>query len=271
MSYNNRFYSFFGLKYNPFEKNNSDLFRFESNDVKELNIRLDHLLSNKGIGLITGRPGLGKTSSVRNYVSKLNKSLYKVVYIPHTTLTEMDLLYLLVREFGYEPKGRKSSNIKTIQQAIIDYSESKKMTPIIIFDEANYLSSSFLNSIKMILNFKMDSCDKFVVILMGLPVIISTLSNAAHEPLRQRIVMNYEFEGFTNSDTLNYITGKIETAGCNSIMFEEGAIQLICNHSQNTPRIIDSIMTYSLLIASQLKSNTITKDIINNAISQFSI
>ena len=54
-------------------------------------------------------------------------------------------------------------------------------------------------------------------------------------------------------------------------MFEEGAIQLICNHSQNTPRIIDSIMTYSLLIASQLKSNTITKDIINNAISQFSI
>ena len=89
MSYNNRFYSFFGLKYNPFEKNNSDLFRFESNDVKELNIRLDHLLSNKGIGLITGRPGLGKTSSVRNYVSKLNKSLYKVVYIPHTSLTEM--------------------------------------------------------------------------------------------------------------------------------------------------------------------------------------
>ena len=41
MSYNNRFYSFFGLKYNPFEKNNSDLFRFESNDVKELDIEIN--------------------------------------------------------------------------------------------------------------------------------------------------------------------------------------------------------------------------------------
>ncbi len=271
MTYNHRFYSFFGLKHNPFEKNNSDLFRFDSSDVKELNIRLDHLLSNKGIGLITGRPGLGKTSSLRNYVSKLNKALFKVVYIPHTSLTDMDLIYHIVREFGYEPKGRKSSNIKLIQQAIIDYSESKKMTPIIIFDEANYLSSAFLNDLKMILNFKMDSCDKFVVILMGLPVITSTLSNAMHEPLRQRIVMSYEFEGFSNSDTHNYITGKIEAAGGNPLMFEEGAIQLICNYSQNTPRIIDLIMSYSLLIASQLKSNTITKDIINNAISQFSI
>ena len=74
-----------------------------------------------------------------------------------------------------------------------------------------------------------------------------------------------------NFDTFNYIIGKLETAGNNFIMFEDGAIQLISNYSQNISRIIDSIMTYSLLIASQLKSNTITKDIINNAISQFSI
>lgn len=97
----------------------------------------------------------------------------------------------------------------------------------------------------------MDSYDKFVVILIGVPVILSTLSNAAHKPLRQRIVMTYEFEGFSNSDTFNYITGKLETAGNNFIMFEDGANQLISNYSQNISRIIDSIMTYSLLIVSQ--------------------
>lgn len=271
MSYNSRFYSFFGLKYNPFEKNNSDMFRLENSDVTELNFRLDHLMANKGIGLITGSPGLGKTSAVRNYISNLNKALYKVVYIPHTSLTEMDLLYLLVREFGYQPSARKSDNIKTIQKAITDYSESKKMTPIIIFDEANHLSSSFLNDLKMILNFKMDSCDKYVVILMGLPVIASTLSNASQEALRQRIVMRYEFEGFTNSDTKSYITGKIEKAGGNPEMFEEGVMQLICNSTHNTPRIIDTTMSYSLLIASQLNSNIITRDIVNGAISQITI
>ncbi len=271
MAYNSRFYSFFGLKYNPFEKNNSDMFRYESEDVKELNIRLDHLIANKGIGLVTGVPGIGKTSTVRNYTANLNKALYKVVYIPHTTVTDMDLLYLLVSEFGYEPSYRKSTNIKTVQKAILDYSESKKMTPIIIFDEANHLSSSFLNDLKMILNFKMDSYDKFVVILMGLPVIASKLSNASQEALRQRIVMRYDFVGFTNTDTKNYITGKLEKAGGNPNMFEEGAIQLICNSTHNTPRIIDTTMSYALLIASQLNSNMITKDIANNAISQLTI
>ena len=80
MPYNNRFFSFFGLKYNPFEKNNSDLYRFDSTDVKELNIRLDHLISIKGIGLITGRPGLGKTSAVR--IMSLNLiNLYLKLFI----------------------------------------------------------------------------------------------------------------------------------------------------------------------------------------------
>lgn len=271
MPYNEHFYSFFGLKYNPFEKNNADKFNFESTDSKEINIRLLHLLNNKGIGLITGRPGLGKTTAIRNFVTSLNKSLYKVIYIPHSSLTNMDLIYNLVKEFGYEPSARKSKNIHLIQQAISDYADSKKMTPIIILDEANYLSSSFLNDLKMILNFKMDSYDKFVLLLVGLPVIISTLNNACHEPLRQRIIMHYDLEGFTNNDVRNYIFGKLEVAGGNTNIFEEGALHLICNASQNVPRIIDKIMSYCLLIASNAKSPMITKEIIDNALTQFSI
>jgi len=34
-------------------------------------------------------------------------------------------------------------------------------------------------------------------------------------------------KGFSNSDIHNYITGKLETAGGNPNIFEDGAIQLI--------------------------------------------
>jgi type II secretory pathway predicted ATPase ExeA len=266
--YNERYYSFFGLKYDPFIKNNSDKFYFLSSDNKEINYRLNHLINSKGFGLITGSPGLGKTTAIRNYLNTLNKAIYKIVYIPLTTLTNNDLIYHLVKELGYEPVNRKSTNIKKIQQAIIEYAEIKKMTPIIVFDEANYLSSSFLNDLKMIFNFKMDSYDNFVVLLVGLPVIISNLSVAAQEPLRQRIVMRYEVHGFSNEDTHNYITGKLEKAGGSSNIFEEGALQLIYNSSHNIPRVVDVIMSYSLLIASSTSSSVITKDIVTNACSQ---
>ncbi len=269
--YNERFFSFFGLKYNPFIKNNSDNYRFVSNDSKEFDFKINHLMATKGIGLVTGSPGVGKTSTIRHFAKNLNKSLFKVIYISLTTLTDMDLIHLLVSEFGYEPTHRKSQNIKILQKAIIDYADSKKMTPIIIIDEANYLSNSFLNDLKMILNFKMDSYDKFVVLLVGLPVIISSLNTAAQEPLRQRIVMNFQFEGFNNDDAFNYVTGKIETAGGSSKIFDEGVFQLLSNSSHNNPRIIDSIMSYALLIAANQNSNFITKDIMLNAIDQVSI
>ena len=263
--YDDRFYAGFGLMYNPFAKNNADKFRYDNKDCRELRIRLDHLFETKGIGLVVGSPGLGKTSLVREYAGKLNRSLYKVVYISMSTLSECDFIYNMVTMMGYEPTCKKSANIKIIQKAIIDYADNKKMTPVIIFDEANYLSSSFLNDLKMILNFRMDSYDRFVVLLVGLPVLVSNLHVAAQEPLRQRIIMNYTFDGMDKEEVKEYISGKLEKAGGSRNIFDEGAIQAICNITHCNPRLIDNLMTYSLMIAASSHTQWITPEIVEQA------
>lgn len=270
MELNERYYTRFNLEYNPFIKNNNDLFHYESKDVIEVNYKLDYLFKIKGIGIITGNPGCGKTTSLRNYIKKLNKALYKVVYISMTTLTDMDFYRFLIQSFGYEPKYRKSDNYQLFQQIIKDY-KNKKITPVIIIDEANYLSRTLLNDFKMLFNFQMDSCDEYILILAGLPVLISNLSNAAQEPLRQRIIMSFQFDTLSKDETQSYIYGKIEKAGGMCTIFDEGVIQTIFNYSNGTPRIIDSIMNYALLIADNHNSQIITKDIIQSAIEQSSI
>lgn len=268
MNYDDRFYANFNLMYDPFAKNNADKFHYTTKDCRELKVRLDHLFENKGIGLVVGNPGSGKTSFIREYTNTLNKSLYKVFYISMTTLSDCDLIYNMVVLMGYEPSSRKSKNIKTIQKAILDYADSKKMTPVIIFDEANYLSSAFLNDLKMILNFKMDSYDKFVVLLVGLPVLLSNLNVASQEPLRQRIIMNYTFEGMTKEEVKEYIEGKIEKAGGQKEIFGEGTIQAICNNTHCSPRLIDTLMSYSLLIAAKKNEKTITPEIVEQATTE---
>ena len=75
MLLNENYHAFFGLEYNPFIKNNCDRFIFDSSDLKEVNYKLDYLFRTKGIGIITGNPGSGKTTSLRNYVKKLNTVL----------------------------------------------------------------------------------------------------------------------------------------------------------------------------------------------------
>ena len=270
MLLNENYHASFGLEYNPFIKNNCDRFIFDSSDLKEVNYKLDYLFRTKGIGIITGNPGSGKTTSLRNYVKNLNKALYKVIYISMTTITDIEFYKTLISSFGYETKHRKCDNYALFQQIIKDY-VNKKITPVIIIDEANYMSRSMLNDLKMLFNFNMDSCDNYVLILAGLPVLLSNISMAAQEPLRQRIITSCQFDTLSNDEVVSYIFGKLEKAGGSTNIFNDGVMQAIINYTNGIPRKIDRVMDYALLVANNLKSTVITKDIIQKAIEQATI
>ena len=84
----------------------------------------------------------------------------------------------------------------------------------------------------------MDSRDRAAILLAGLPKLNSTLTLQIHEPLRQRIVMNYNLEGLTKDEGKTYILEKLKGAGCNQTIFEDAAIEAILNAADGTPRLI---------------------------------
>ena len=184
----------YGLEFNPFLKNSKEVL-VETQEYKEVLFRLNYLLTTKGFGLLTGSAGRGKTTAVRNWASGLNTSLYKVVYSSLSTLTVNDFYRNLAAELGAQPAFRKTDNFKIIQDEINRLVLEKRQTPVIIIDEANYIGNAVLNDLKMLFNFEMDSKDRAVVLLSGLPQLNSTLRLSIHEPFRQRIVMNYNLEG----------------------------------------------------------------------------
>ena len=69
----------FGLAFNPFIKNSKEII-VNNSEYAEVCGRLDYLLSVRGFGLLTGSPGQGKTTAVRNWLNSLNTSLYKPIY-----------------------------------------------------------------------------------------------------------------------------------------------------------------------------------------------
>ena len=131
----------------------------------------------------------------------------------------------------------------------IRYVLEKKITPVIILDEANYLSNTILNDLKMIFNFEMDSRERAVVLLVGLPQLNNILRLSAHEPLRQRLVMNYHMEGLSIEESKDYIRIKLKQAGCHEEVFDENALQAISNGASGIPRMIDNLCSRCLLIA----------------------
>ena len=254
----------YGLEYNPFIKNSTD-FHYESADYKEAIFRLNYLKEIKGFGVITGEAGKGKTTAIRNWSKTLNRSLYKVIYIPLSTLTVMEFYRTLASEFGLAPCFQKHKNFNAIQQEISRLTHDKKITPIIILDEANSIKSATLNDLKILFNFDMDSKDKAVVILVGLPLLNNTLNLNVHEPLRQRIAISYNLEGLNKLETKEYLKSKIKAAGVIVDLFSEAAYEAIANSSNGIAREIDRIANRALMLGEKFKVDIIDTETIMRA------
>ncbi len=260
----------YGLDFNPFIKTKQDIM-VETSDYKEITYRLKYLLDNKGFGVITGGPGRGKTTIVREWAKQLNPSLYKAIYLCLSTLTVNEFYRYLVSEMGLEATHRKASNFKLIQGEINRYALEKRITPVIIIDEASYINNTILNDFKMLFNFDMDSRDRAVLLLVGLQPLNNTLRLVANEPLKQRISMNYNIENLTKEEAKEYILTKLSGAKCTVQPFNENAIEAIVNASNGVPRIINKICNSCLLIGHNKGANTIDAEIVMHATNEIEL
>lgn len=108
----------FELKFNPFDKEIPTDKLFTSRDTKELDSRLKYMLDSRGICLIVGEPGSGKSTSLRKLVENLNRSLYKPCYLPLTTLTVKEFYQALASLLGETPAYKKVALFQQIQNCI---------------------------------------------------------------------------------------------------------------------------------------------------------
>lgn len=260
----------YGLEHNPFIKNNNDV-KLELNNYKQIIFRLKHLEETKGIGLITGEPGLGKTTTVRHWSKGLNTNLYKVIYIAHSTVTVHEFYRELCQKLGLEEHFSKRKNLINIQEEIKRLWIEKKITPVIIIDEANYLPSSILNDLKIILNFDMDSKEPYILLLVGQNTIRNSLNMKANEALKQRISMSYIMSGMTKDEARRYIDDKLKLAGLTHPILSDDAYNVIIGSSNGVPRRINQIMDKALLLLENKRLNIIDGDTMMEAIDETTI
>ena len=253
----------FGLEFNPFLKNSKEIL-VETAQYREALFRLSYLAKTRGFGLLTGGPGRGKTTAVRNWAASLNPSLYKVAYSCLSTLTVSDFYRSLVEALGGQPSFRKPDNFRAIQDEVSRLCLEKKKTPVIIIDEANYVGNAILNDLKLLFNFEMDSRDRAVVLLCGLGQLNNTLRLSVHEPLRQ---MNFHMEGMTKEEGRAFIQAKLHGAGCSHAVFDEAATEALLNASDGTPRVMNRLCSQSLLCAQARKRNLVDADTVMQAIN----
>lgn len=263
--------SYYGLEFNPFDKDIDIKYSFETDDFKILNNRLDFIKENKGIALITGNPGLGKTFAIRNFISKLNPNLYKSIYICMSTLTVHEFYKQLCYELDIEPSHKKIDMFKSIQDRIISLVKDKKINVVIVLDEAQYLRTEILNDLKLLFNFECDSKNYVSLILVGLPVLNNLLNRNIFEALRQRIIVSYNMGGISKEELINYINSRLQIAHGNINIFNNQTFETIYSACNGSLRIANNIITKCLIIGKSKNSEIIDSNIVLEACNELSL
>lgn len=251
-----------GMEFNPFSKKLNIKDCFKSDDFTQATARLEHLKTIKGLGLFTGLSGTGKTFTLRCFVESLNSNLFKTAYIPTSTLTVLDFYKALAYALGTEIAAKKIDLFRNIQNRIVSLSKDKKITPVIIIDEAQYLKTEVLNDLKILLNFDMDSSNHAIIILSGQPILNNTLSKQVHEALKQRVVINYNFSGISKQESIEYILSRLKLCGVHDSIFNAGAIEAVYSCCNGSTRKLNSMLEKCLILGYQKNINIIDTEIV---------
>ena len=263
--------SYYGLEFNPFDKDIETKYAFETDDFKILKNRLEFVKENKTIALITANPGMGKTFALRNFFNELNNNLYKVVYICMSTITTYEFYRQLCFELGIEPPFKKVDMFREIQERILNLSKDKKINVIIVLDEAQYLKTGILNDLKILLNFDMDSKNYISLILVGQPSLNNILRRNIFDALSQRITVSYNMVGFNKQELQDYIDTRIKIAHGNNGIFNDQAIEAIFNACNGSVRVANNIITKSLIIGKSKQLQTIDSNLVLEAVNDLAL
>lgn len=251
---------FYKLKRMPFQKDINPKDMFVCGASEELSRRLEHMKQKRGLMLITGAPGTGKTLHLRAFVEKLNPNLFKPVYTPLATVNILDFYRQLSVLLGGEALYRKSQLFNSIQNSIRNYVTDNKKIPVIIFDEAHLLKIENFYELQILSNFNMDSTDPALFILTGQAHLRERLLIPVLQPFNQRISLKCHLPALTKEETADYIQHQLALAGLKEPLFNQNALNALYQNSGGIPRVINALCSKTMTIGAIEKKESLSED-----------
>lgn len=258
----------FALTRYPFAENLDPDDLFTGSAQREAESRLRHLLDLRGIGLVTGEAGSGKTTLCRKIKSSLHAGLYRVFYVPLSTGHVMDMYKSVAWELGLEPERSRAPAFRVIRAEVTRLVIEAKQRPVLIVDEAQHLRNEVLDDLRLLTNYEMDSESRLCLILVGLTELRRRLSMAVHESLSQRIVVRQHLTGLSRDEVADYLRHLLRLAGSELDLFEPASVEAIFQATHGMLRKVNRLAHYALSAAAIAKTQQVSIEHVQAALDE---
>lgn len=251
---------FFGLKEYPFGLTPDPRYIVFTPSCNELLAALYYGIEMaKGLIVLTGEVGTGKTTALRWIIRRLDSSVSAAyIFNPHLSVEEF---YHHLTEMLDLKEWANKSELLTKLGRMLEERHKLGLRTILIVDEAHELSDEVLEEIRLLLNFESDSSKYLQIILTGQPELREKLRQQNLRQLKQRIALRCNMPQLASIDELRrYITERLNIAGAaNANIFSPDAFDFIFQCSNGIPRIINNLCDNAMIAAFANDDPFITK------------
>lgn len=260
---------FFKLSCRPFDLAPDPRFIYmtEQHARAVANVRFA-LMNHDSFVIITGEIGIGKTTILNTVMEELGPD-FVTAKLVHTTLSHIELLQALLSEFGM-PNYRKKKVmlLDTLRTFFLEQHANGKHV-VIIVDEAQNLSSSALEELRLLSC--IDTSDRRIVsiVLTGQPSLDDLLDAPGLTQLRQRARLRQRLDAMTEAETLDYIKHRLEIAGgdCSAI-FEPETLPEIHRLTFGIPRLINTLCDTALTACMVEDRQRVDLEVVDNVVHE---
>jgi type II secretory pathway predicted ATPase ExeA len=261
--------AYFKLTHNPFDLTPDPLCFVPTERHNEALAALYHgVRHHKGFVVVTGEVGTGKTLLLRCLLGLLKESKdVAYAYMFNGRLSPTEFLQYIVSDFGLPAAGKSKYELLLDFGRFLVERGAKKMTTLLIVDEAHLLSPEILEEVRLLSNLETTDDKLLQIVLVGQPELDEMLDSVELRQIKQRISVRTQLIPLNGEETKLYIERRLQIAGANqdaSPMFSTEAISEVFHYSKGLPRLINTICENALIAAYAKRQPSVTPEIVEN-------
>ena len=264
--------SFFGLRERPFDLVPDPRFLYLTGRQREAMSNLQYgLTTPRGVSLLLGEAGTGKTTLLRAVLSGLSESAIKCVVLSNPTLTRTEFYEFLAQGFGLgEESGTSKTRFLLALKSLLQDEAAAGSTPALVVDEAQSVPYELLEEIRLLSNLETTRSKLLNVVLAGQPELAERLNDPSLRQLKQRVSLRCQLSSMNLQETAAYIAGRIRIAGGQpERVFTRDAITGVFEASGGVPRTVNVVCDNALISGFAAGVQPVTRAVVDEVRRDF--
>lgn len=240
----------FHLSQDPFQNEPDLRFYVDSAYHRDAQLRMERgLRQHKGLCVLTGEGGTGKTLLARRILDSLEEEMFDanlMVMLAGAADAE-SVLSRFARQVGIEdPSEDRSALLAQLYEQLAIVREDGRHT-VLILDDAHILSREAMAEVCGLLNLEYEDRRLLSLLLVGVPGLDVTLSHEAS--LGARVDVRVQLSPLDLANSRAYLAHRLQVVGGGPEIFGEGAIASLFKLGRGRPRLLNTLADNALFEA----------------------